>query len=131
MLGELIVEEEGQITGTRVLSETEMEVSFRSQGTVLGVPMTDTGTYLSTLRPDGTLWGERGHGIVTTADGDVVTWSGQGIGRAEAGGATTWRGSVYLRTGSDKLAQANAVAGVYELEIDGDGALRVKVWEWK
>ncbi len=131
MLGELIVEEEGEIIGMRVLSETDMEVSFRGQGTVFGVPMTDTGTYLSALRPDGTLWGERGQGIVTTAEGDVVTWTGQGIGRFEAGGATTWRGSIYLRTGSDKLARANAVAGVYELEIDGDGALLVKVWEWK
>jgi hypothetical protein len=31
------------------------------------------GTYVSTARPDGTLFGE-GQGIIMTDDGEVVTW---------------------------------------------------------
>jgi len=70
MLGEKIGEESGKITVQRVLpiegqGPPRVEVSFEGMGTILGENHTNLGTYISTLRPDGTLFGE-GQGVVMT-----------------------------------------------------------------
>src|ERR1041385_7999369 len=61
MQGEKIIEETGQVTSQRVLPNPgggpKMETSFRANGKLLGVEATDTGTYWSMVRPDGSLFG--------------------------------------------------------------------------
>ena len=65
MLGERLGESAGKITGIRVLptegQQIKLEASFQGQGTLLGQPMSDFGTYSQTMRPDGTLYGEDGY----------------------------------------------------------------------
>lgn len=135
MLGEMLGEERGQVTGTRVLSvegsAPKVEVSFQASGRILGVDTTDMGTYWSIQRPDGTLFGE-GQGIVMTADGEMATWQGQGVGQfAGRGAAASWRGAIYYRTTSQKLARLNGIAVVFEYEVDETGKTAAKIWEWK
>jgi hypothetical protein len=135
MLGEMLGEERGQVTGTRVLSAEgdapKVEVSFQASGRILGVDTADMGTYCSILRPDGTLFGE-GQGIVTTADGDMTTWQGQGVGKVVGrGAAASWRGAIYYQTTSQKLARLNGIAVVFEYEVDEAGKTAAKIWEWK
>jgi hypothetical protein len=61
MLGDKIGEEMGKVTVRRVLpcqgSGPIMETSFHAQGSILGVAHQTTGTYTSTMRPDGSLIG--------------------------------------------------------------------------
>ena len=135
MLGEQIGEETGQITGMRVLPDEgagpRVEVSFQSSGTLLGVHLSDMGTYVSAARPDGTLFGD-GQGIGLTDNGEVVTWRGQGVGRLTGQGmAVSWRGAIYFQATSERLARLNAVAAVFEFDTDESGKTEAKTYEWK
>jgi hypothetical protein len=135
MLGEALGEEHGQMTGMRVLpsegASPKTEASFQASGQLVGMEATDMGTYVSVVRPDGTLFGD-GQGVSMTADGDVVTWRGQGVGRFTGRGtAVSWRGAIYYQSGSNKLARLNGVVGVFEFDVDQDGKTHGKTWEWK
>jgi hypothetical protein len=136
MLGEQVGEETGQITGTRVLSSADgggpkIEVSFQANGRILDTDITDMGTYVSVPRPDGTLFGE-GQGCIMTADGELVTWRGGGVGRfVGRGNAVEWRGAIYYQTSSEKLARLNGIAGVFEYATDESGKVEAKLFEWK
>ena len=134
MLGEKIGAESGKVTGQRVLPNPgggpKMETSFRANGTLLGANTTDTGTYCSVIRPDGTVYGE-GQGVVMSQDGDVATWVGQGVGTIKKDGAVSYRGAVYYHASSPKWSRLNSVAVIYEYEVDPQGNTRAEFWEWK
>lgn len=132
MLGELL----GETTGKRIVRRTlssdplKVEVSFEDSGKMLGVGVNGFGTYWSVARPDGTLYGE-GEGGYITQDGEILGWKGSGLGKITEGGAVSYRGILYYRTASQKLARLNTVAGVFEYEVAPDGSTKAKVWEWK
>jgi hypothetical protein len=135
MLGDVLYEETGQVTGTRVLPAVgglpSLETSFQASGTIGGdIHHEDTGTYVATARPDGTLFGE-GQGVLITEHGDIATWSGQGTGRILEGGATSFRGAVYLQSSAATLAKLNGACGVFEYSVDAGGKTEGKIWEWK
>jgi hypothetical protein len=132
MLGEQIGETKGRRLVRRVLSiePPTAEVSFEDSGQMLGVPTTGMGTYTSVVRADGSLFGH-GQGISMTADGDGVTWTGMGLGHFGPGGAVSYRGMLFFRTTSQKLARLNNACGAFEYEVDPSGATVSKIWEWK
>lgn len=132
MLGELISETHGKRIVRRMLSSEplKIEVSFEDSGHFLGVDTNAFGTYCSEVRADGSLYGE-GHGANVSADVEAVVWKGSGIGKFKEGGAVSYRGILYFRTPSQKLARANNMAGVFEYEVDGKGNTHSKIWEWK
>ena len=77
MLGELIYESRGKRTARRVVSVDggfKVEVSFEDSGKMLGIEVSDIGTYTSVSRPDGGMFGE-GQGVIL-ADGGGATWKG-------------------------------------------------------
>jgi len=133
MLGEQIGELRGKRTSRRVVSVEsgfKVEVTFEDRGKMLGVEGGNIGTYQSMPRPDGTLCGE-GQGVFLTSDGETVTWKGIGTGRFTGGGAVSYRGALSYSTMSKKFARLNAIAGVFEFEVDADGNTYTKIWEWK
>ncbi len=134
MLGKLICEEKGTVTGSRVLpsdpTSPKMEVSVQLSGKILGVADTQQWTYWSVVRPDGTMSGE-GQGVITTKNGDVATAVGQGAGTVGRDGAVKWRGAIYCYSKSRKLSPLNKVAGAYEFDVDKKGNVQFKMWEWK
>ena len=132
MLGELLGETTGKRIARRVLSTEppKVEVSFEESGKMLGVSVSGFGTYWSVVRPDGSIYGE-GEGIMISQDGEMCTWKGSGLGKFKEGGAVSYRGILYYRTTSQKLAQLNTVPGVFEYEVDTSGRTYTKVWEWK
>ena len=132
MLGELLGENTGKRIVRRVLSTNPptVEVSFEDSGNMLGVATTGFGTYTSVVRPDGSIIGE-GQGIMSTADGELIEWTGSGQGKFGPGGSISYRGMLYFQTASQKLARLNSAPGVFEYEVDPDGKARNKVWEWK
>jgi hypothetical protein len=132
MLGEQIGETTGKRIVRRILSvdPPQAEVTFEDNGTMLGVAVSESGTYTSVVRPDGTLFGD-GNGMLITADGEMIVWKGSGIGRFGAGGSVGYRGMIYYQTTSQKLARLNSMCGAFEFEVDAAGATSGKIWEWK
>jgi len=101
MPGEKIGGTSGKITSQRVLPNLgggpEMETSFQANGSILGTNVKETGTYVSVVRPDGTLYGE-GQGVMILKDGKMATWTGHGVGTMKKDGTATYRGAVYYQT---------------------------------
>jgi len=133
MLGELIGEERGTRSVRRVLDvngEPKVEVSFEADGKIIGLDEHSIVTYVSTVRPDGSLYGE-GKGVVAARDGAVGSWIGAGVGKFGEGGSVSYRGAVYFYSTSPEWSRLNAVALVFEFEVDPQGNTYSKLWEWK
>jgi len=132
MLGDKIGESKGKRIVRRILSTNPptAEVSFEDSGTLGGVATTGSGTYTSVIRPDGSIFGQ-GQGLIVTADGESILWTGTGLGKFGAGGAVSYRGMLFYQTASQKLASLNNSCGAFEFETDASGATSSAVWEWK
>jgi hypothetical protein len=132
MLGEQIGETKGRRLVRRVISidPPTAEVSFEDAGQMLGIPTTGMGTYTSVIHPDGGIAGE-GQGISMTQDGDAITWTGTGVGKFGPGGSVSYRGMLFFKTASQKLARINNSCGAFEYEVDASGNTVSKIWEWK
>lgn len=133
MLGDRVGEEIGQITGRRVLPDRDgmpvVETSFQRSGELFGVHVNDIGTYESVRLPDGRLAG-KGRGILLTQDGETVSWKGTSQGRFVAGGVINWRGTIYYRTDSARLARLNEIVGLAETDVDESGKMTCTLREW-
>lgn len=132
MLVDMMGELRGKITGNRVLSVEccpKIESSFQEIGKILDVEVTDIGTFWAIIKEDGRLHGE-GQGVLTTSDGEIVTWTGKGLGKMKEKGAD-WKASIFYDTTSQKLARLNSIIGLVEFTIDEEGNAQKKVWEWK
>ena len=134
MLRERLGESAAKITGIRVLptegQQVKLEASFQGQGTVLGQPITDFGTYWQTVRPGGVLHGE-GHVVLLTPGGEVADWLGGGVGRAiGAGFKATYGVYGHFDSAQGALARLATVATAIEYEVEEDGSYRWQMWEW-
>ncbi|GAA4849290.1 hypothetical protein [Kitasatospora terrestris] len=135
MLGDLIAEERGQVTGQRVvpgdhgLSPT-VETSFTGSGTLLGVTVNDLGSYSARMRADGTLKGDA-QGVLMSPSGAHATWRGHGVGTSTDSGGTSFRGAIVYESDSPEFADLRGVAGVFEFEVGADGKAHGKLWAWK
>ena len=132
MLGAEIGHEEGQIIGRRVLEEvSKIENTFNAEGNFRGIDINDLGTYWTTVRPGGVLYGE-GRGVLVGTDGQMATWTAQGLGRYISGRVVRFRGSAFYRTDSTaSLAFLNNMMAVFEFEMDERGNTSARNWEWE
>jgi hypothetical protein len=65
-------------------------------------------------------------------ESELVTYTGEGIGRVDPLGSINWRGSYFFSTSSKgKLASLDNTIGVFEAVIDTEGNFSEKLWEWK
>jgi hypothetical protein len=132
-IGEVISEGKGKRTGRRILATEPqflVEVSFEESTKLLGVEGMNIGTYSSSNKPDGTIYGQ-GEGVFASMDGEFVTWHAIGIGHFSAGGAVSYKGAISFRTTAAKLARINGIAGALEFEVTPDGSTTSKICELK
>ncbi len=79
----------------------------------------------------GELYGE-GKEIVITKDGEMASWTGQGVGKFTGrGSASIWRGPLFYQTSSQKLACLNSIVVVFEYKVDENGNIHDKLRERK
>lgn len=132
MLGDKIGEITGKRLVRRVLSVNPptAEVSFEDSGKMFDIPVTGMGTYTSSVREDGSIFGS-GQGMSMTEEGEAVTWTGTGLGHFGPGGSVSYRGMLFFRTASKKLARLNNTCAAFEYEVDSKGSTVSKFWEWK
>jgi hypothetical protein len=138
-LGNPFFVEQGRIIGQRVLAVTpqpQLEFSFMANATInngsdIVINAINTGTSISTLNADGTFRGE-GQGILRTQRGDVATWTNQVTGSLTPEGTIISRGVGLWSTPSTtgELAFMNNMMTVFEVEIDREGNLSAREWEW-
>jgi hypothetical protein len=142
MLGEQYAKLSGKITGQRVLDVEgpTIETSVSLSGTMKGVPVQEMLTFIGTPTTERGIIHGVGKGVVVALgeaveggpEPEMVTYTGEGIGRLSAGGSIKWRGSIFYRTSSgSKLAFLNNMVGLFETEIDAAGNFSEKDWEWK
>ena len=132
MLGNLIYEETGKITGTRVLNaeENKIENSVTGEGKCKDIDTIGIGTYWSISVDKNVVYGE-GQGIITAKEsGETATIRGYGIGRFSDSGKMTMRGTNFYKS-SGQLSHLNNTIGPFEFEVDESGNYQLKVWEWK
>ena len=132
MIGDKIGEVTGKRLVRRVLSvdPPTAEISFEDSGRMFDIPVTGMGTYTSTIRPDGSVFGS-GQGISMTDDGEAVTWTGTGLGHFGPGGSVSYRGMLFFQTTAKKLARLNGTCAAFEYDVDATGNTVSKMWEWK
>jgi hypothetical protein len=133
MLGEKIGEESGKVTTRRILPGDDyrfvkMEITFEAQGTLLGMPGMNIGTYTIFERVPGQLYGE-GQGIYMMSDGESAIWNGHGVGHMTANGIA-FAAAVAFQAGG-KLAPLNSVMAMVEHTTDNDGNAHSVLYEWK
>jgi hypothetical protein len=141
-LGNPFFVEQGRIIGQRVLAVTpqpQLEFSFMANASINNggggndtvINAINTGTSVSTLNADGTFRGE-GQGILRTQSGGVATWTNQVVGSLTPEGTIITRGVGLWSTPSTtgELAFMNGMITVFEVQIDGEGNLSAREWEW-
>ena len=150
MLGEQYAEVRGKITGQRVLDVEgpTIETSVSVSGTMKGIPVQEMLTFIGIPTTEKGVIHGVGKGVVMAlgdavegeGEPEMVTYTGEGIGRLSAGGSIKWRGSIFYRKqyysrisgeGGGKLAFLNNMVGLFETEIDAAGNFYEKAWEWK
>lgn len=133
MLGELIGETKGKISNRNVVSVEgpTIETTVASSGTLKDVQVNEILTYVASPSSKGILHGI-GKGVINTQDGEIATFTGEGIGRFDASGLLTWRGAIFFHTSSEgKLEFLNNKVGVFEAQVDSQGNFADKTWEWE
>lgn len=138
-LGNPFFVEQGRIIGQRVLAVTpqpQLEFSFMANASINNggdavINAINTGTSVSTLNADGTFRGE-GQGILRTQGGDVATWTNQVAGNITPEGTIITRGVGFWSTPSTtgELDFMNGMITVFEVQIDREGNLSAREWEW-
>lgn len=128
---QLLGTEKGQITSERILEVypfPKVEMSFKSSSAFEGINVTDIGTFWAIMKPDGIHYGE-GQGIQTSDQGEVVRWTGQGIGNVTSDGKIIFHGSIFYSTDSQgSLSYLNNQFGYFHFEIDKQGKTSATVW---
>ena len=131
MLGELIGEFKGKVTGVRILPEGKTEMSIHGSGKIIGIDATYASTGVFTHLDNNVLM-EVGNGLITTIDHDFAAMNIMRISVSTGKGrVASFRDASYYFTKSEKLSQLNKVIGVSEFETDEKGDWILKVWEWK
>ena len=139
-LGNPFFVEQGRIIGQRVLAvspQPQLEFSFMANASINKgdddgvINAINTGTSVSTLNADGTFRGE-GQGILRTQGGGVATWTNQVVGSITSEGTIVTRGVGIWSTPSTtgELAFMNNMITVFEVQIDREGNLSAREWEW-
>jgi hypothetical protein len=138
-LGEPFFVEQGRIIGQRVLAVTpqpQLEFSFMANASIniedgVVINAINTGTSVSTLNADGTFRGQ-GQGILRTQGGEAATWTNQVVGSITPEGTIITRGVGIWSTPSitGELAFMNNMITVFEVQIDREGNLSAREWEW-
>jgi len=139
MLGDIIYEQKGKISGYRILDVegSTIETSITGTGIINGIEVSDIVTYWSkpssyqsSIQNNEKTFDAEGQGVILTKDGEMATWKGYGIGRYN-GRNRTDRGSVFFKASNGKLAFLNNKIGVFENQADENGNTNGKIWEWK
>ena len=124
MLGKKIGSISGPATNKALSAEGSLpkfSTSTEGVGTLAGAEVQSMATYSSSMRADGTLYGEcPNQGVIMTQDG-VATFRATGVGTFTADGGTNFRGACYFQASAPSLSSLNGICCVYHFDVDAEG----------
>lgn len=133
MLGDLIYEGKGSITGSRVLDggKNLIEHYLTENGKFKDTEVIITSTFWTVSSGRDAVYGEA-QAVITDKDNrEIVTYRGYGVGHLVEPGKTIFRGTNFYKTSSNgRLSYLNNLVGAVEAEAHENHHLG-KVWEWK
>jgi len=133
MLGKKIGSISGPATNKALSAEGSLpkfSTSTEGVGTLAGAEVQSMATYNSSMREDGTLYGEcPNQGVIMTQDG-VATFRATGMGTFTAEGGSKFRGACYFQASAPSLSSLNGVCCVYHFDVDAEGNATWDIWEW-
>ncbi len=123
----------GTITSVKSLNVTGLaqnEVSFVENALINGnVSVVTRGTFIDTMYPNKLIVG-KGNGVMTSSDGQSVTWNAEDVGRMTKNQTTIYEGFTYLDTESKgSLAFLKGMVGIYISNVGKEDSQR-NIWEW-
>lgn len=116
----------------KVLPDGRIERTFMARGTrgQEQEEYTTTWTIVTQLGPDGTVHDELNGFFITTGRG-IVRYVGMGNSLMNPDGSMMMRGIVSYLNPTGKYARYNGMTVVWEFEVDKEGNMNNKGWEWK
>ena len=122
----------GSITSTRILNIEgipESEVSFFENSLINGnISVLNQGTFLESMYPNKIIG--KGKGIITSSDGQIVTWNAQDIGKVTSNGNMIYQGLIYFDTKSNgSLGFLKDSVGLYVSTVGAEDSQR-NIWQW-
>ena len=122
----------GTVTSTRVLNVEgipQTEVSFFENSLINGnISVLNEGTFLGTIHPNKIIG--KGIGIMTSDDGQRVTWNAEDVGKIASNGSIIYQGLIYFDTNSNgSLSFLKDSVGLYVSIVGGEDSHR-NIWEW-
>ena len=122
----------GTVTSTRILNVEgilQSEVSFFENALINGnITILNQGTFLESIHPNKIIG--NGKGIITSSDGQRVTWNAEDIGKVTSNGSTIYQGLIYFDTTSnDSLSFLKDSVGLYVSIVGGEASQR-NIWQW-
>lgn len=135
MLGDVIGEASGSLTGMRLLpaeyGSPKVEITLQGRGEAQEISFTHVMTYTQIVRADGGLYCQA-ESAWFTDDGEIASWTGIGVGRSTGSGGSASFGVVgsFQRVPSE-LAHLMSVTTAVEYSIDEEGNYQWKAWEWE
>ena len=87
---------------------------------------------IPTNTSENTLYSE-GQGVLTTQQGEIVTYTQQATGQITPEGRVVFQGSMFFKALSPtgQLASLDNQMGIYNYESDLAGNAQRQVWQWR
>lgn len=133
-IGKLVYEGVGEINSQTGPQGPTVQTSFSSNDTISiganNVNVTEIGTYTSTPKANGILYGE-GKGVITGPNNEMLTWTSQQIGTMTPQGKIIFHGSMFFNALSPvgSLAFLDSMPAVFSFEVDSSKNTLTRVWE--
>jgi hypothetical protein len=106
-------------------------VAFTGNGTLVGIPIMDTGTAYLVTRSDGSIYTFGNGAIVSKTGNGTLTYSFDAIGHYLQDGTLHDTGHVIIKSTSENLASFSDKIGLYKDWYDTSGIGMTTMWFWK
>ena len=139
VIGDPFYIENTKSTNIKVLSIDpipSVEVTYTGNSTMGGAPTQTIGTTVDKMNNDGTV-SSKGHAIILTAAGQVITYRSESIGIYNPDGSFSNSGVMvfhlpFKMNSTDTFyTQFDNLFGIYKKTVDPDGNGLTKVWKWR
>ncbi len=129
-LGDLILESHGRIKNVRGFLDGHIEETFETHGLLLGEKFSGEYSIEGRVRPEGTAHVEI-KGLIFTEDVPLIQMVGIANGITKPDGRTVLRGASCYSSALGKLARLNEIVVMWMAELDKEGNINSRGWEWK
>ena len=130
VIGDLVLEGHGKVKNVREFLEGHIEETFEMHGLLLGEKFSGEYTIEGRVRPEGTAH-VKIQGFILIENTPMIQVTGVANGITKPDGHTLLKGANCYTYASGKFARLNEMAVMWEAEVDEEGNISSRGWEWK